>query len=475
MISFSTALFVLIPASLAPIEPSAPQSTPPNILILLLDDIGVDGLSAYDLGSDLPNTPVIDGMAQDGMRFDNVWSNPVCSPTRSTIQTGRYVFRTGIGYTVTELTNALPQSEVTLPEMLKISGVDYASAAFGKWHLGSSDNGGPLAPNIAGYDHYSGGLINLHPPQNYNSWVKTTNGQTSQVDRYITSETVTEARDWIKDQKGLGPWLAYVAFHSPHTPHHAPPSNLHTVDLSTAGTPIDDPRPYWKAMVESVDTEIGRLFAEIDIDFNQTIVILLGDNGTNQTVILPPFEPTHGKGTAYQGGVQVPMIIKGTGVANNSSCVALINTSDLFATVAEIAGAKYPALFPNKRPNPGSGIYSQGTTVPQTIAGNALDSISIAPYFVAPDLPSLRKFVWTELYRPSTDVPPTIIRQAIRNQRYKLLMRTTPTAGEEILFFDLSEDPHESNNLLGIGELTPIQQTAFDALAAQAENILSSK
>ncbi|MHC5212536.1 MAG: sulfatase-like hydrolase/transferase, partial [Planctomycetota bacterium] len=130
-----------------------------NVLIVVADDLGVDMVGAYGEGSDPPPTPVIDSLASQGVLFRNAWSNPVCSPTRAALLTGRPAFRNGIGYIVDASPNnlALPYAEVTLPEMLALgTGGNYRSGAFGKWHLGNDSVGGALAPNLAGFDHFAG-------------------------------------------------------------------------------------------------------------------------------------------------------------------------------------------------------------------------------------------------------------------------------------------------------------------------------
>src|SRR5262250_13674 len=126
--------------------PSLPQSPPENILIIIADDMGVDMLSKYGLGTNLPSTPNIDALADAGVVFRSAYANPVCMPTRASLQSGRHGFRTGV------LTNgfasALPSSEATLAEVLPSS---YATAMFGKWHLG--DNLGNPSALAQGYDH----------------------------------------------------------------------------------------------------------------------------------------------------------------------------------------------------------------------------------------------------------------------------------------------------------------------------------
>lgn len=128
-----------------------------NILLIIADDIGADSFSLYSPADTAP-TPNIDAIANQGVRFTNAWSNPSCTPTRATILTGRYGFRTGIGAPGDQVR----QNEFTIPNALSQAG--YATACFGKWHLGGNTNGGDDNPNLMGFDHFEGspsGAVNL--------------------------------------------------------------------------------------------------------------------------------------------------------------------------------------------------------------------------------------------------------------------------------------------------------------------------
>ncbi|MFH0946431.1 MAG: sulfatase-like hydrolase/transferase [Planctomycetota bacterium] len=357
---------------------------PENFLILVADDMGVDMVGAYGVGTDLPPTPNLDALATQGVRFTNAWSNPVCSPTRAALQTGRYSFRTGVGQGVdcslsplTPASDGLPSAEITLPEMLKLrTGQPYTAAAFGKWHLSTAHQGGLLAPNVQGYDHYEGPFCGSLA--DYFNWTKVTNGTTSVVTQYATSHHVDNALAWISQT--TGPWICYVAFNNPHSPYHAPPSNLHTIDLSGAGPPELDPRPYFKAQVEAMDTEIGRLLAGLGSQLDETMVVFVSDNGTPDEVIQPPFAPGRGKRSLYQGGVNVPFIVSGPTNKTPGTCDALVGVTDLFATLAEIAGVDL------------HDVHSPG---------RQFDSVSLIPYLVNPSTPSIRQSVVAEWFGPN--------------------------------------------------------------------------
>lgn len=437
----------------------------PNILILVLDDLGVDNLAAYGLTENVPKTPNLDLLFKRGIRFLNAWSNPVCSPTRATIMSGRYSFRTGVEYTVVEGGTPLALREITLAELVNAGSPAYATGAFGKWHLGNVSVGGGWAPNLAGFDHYSGALRNLHPPETYFNWRKVTNGSSEVVNGYITTDTVDDVVQWIAGVDG--PWLAYVGFHAVHTPYHAPPAALHSVDLSTAGDPTVDSRPYFEAMLEALDTEIGRLMIEAEIDLDDTYVLVVGDNGTEMQAIVPPFSPTKGKGTAYQGGVHVPLLVAGPAVAEpGATSAVLVNTSDIHATVAELAGLSLSGNLLGASMGP-----THGGAPPGTIVGPPalFDSVSLVPYLLSPDRPSIRTYALAELVQKA-GTPQAITRRAVRNKRFKLIMREVPPDPLEFEFYDLKLDPFETQDLL-LGALTGDQQLVFDDLLAKMQSL----
>ncbi|MEM7305895.1 MAG: sulfatase-like hydrolase/transferase [Planctomycetota bacterium] len=350
-----------------------------NVLVILADDLGVDWLGAYGLAADPPSTPHIDALAADGVTFVNAWGYPMCSPARAAVQTGRYGFRTGMGHIVDE-SYGLPLAEVTLPEMLDLgTGGAYAHAFFGKWHLASQGVGGLLAPNLAGWGHFAGtspAAGAVLEGEDYFHWTKVTDGVAEVVDAYATTDTVDDALAWISAR--TAPWLCFVSPLAVHTPHHAPPAALHSVDLSGAGAPAQDPEPYFRAMVEALDAELGRLLGGVDPA--TTTVVLAADNGTSGEVLSAPFPPGHGKATLFEGGLRVPLIVRGPSVAQpGATCEALVAALDVFATVAELAQVDLAAALP----------------------GVVLDSISLLPYLADPSLPSLRPWVFAEHFVPN--------------------------------------------------------------------------
>lgn len=393
-----------------------------NVLLLIADDVGVDRIGAYAEHPDPGRTPTIDRLAAEGLLFRNAWANPVCSPTRAGILTGRYSFRTGIGtFIKNSSTFGLSVDELSLPELIGGS-----SAVAGKWHLGVPPQG-PAHPLDSGFRYHAGSLNNIG--FSYFLWEKHVNGVPHSESTYATTDTTDEAIAMIAALPE--PWFLWVAYNAPHTPLHVPPNHLHTYQLD--GFPEETPVVHMKAMTEAMDTEIGRLLGHVDLA--TTTVIFIGDNGTFSGATDAPFDPEHAKGTVYEGGLNVPFIVAGAGVsARGVESEALVHTTDLFATIAELAG----------------------------VASAAEDSVSIVPYLADPTRPSIRDTVYAELFRPNGPGPYARHDRAIRDSRYKLIMRLE---GRDELY-DLDEDRFEQNDLL-LGALTPAVIAAYLELRAQ--------
>ena len=411
-----------------------------NVVWIIADDLGVDRVGAYAEHPDPGSTPNIDALAQRGVLFRNAWSNPLCSPTRATLLTGRYGFRTGMGTVIRTQPNGggfggLPFSEAVLPEVLLPQNVPIA---LGKWHLaGPAD--GYLHPNLTGFTSYAGCLRNFADgggggvgvgggtgdEYGYFRWHKTIDGVTDVTEVYATTDTVDDAIAAMAELPE--PWFLYVAMNAPHAPVHAPPPHLHGFDL--VGEPTDTPIVHVKAMIEALDTELGRLMAQVDL--TNTTVVFVGDNGTPGFATDAPFLPEHGKATLYEGGVNVPLIIAGAGVERpGQECAALVNTTDLFATTCELVGVS-------------------------TDVGT--DSVSLVPYLVDPLRESLRDFAYAELFSPNGFGTHNRYGQAMRDRRYKLIWDRLAGVGE---LYDLELDPFEQRDLMR-GRLTDAEEAAF--------------
>lgn len=380
-----------------------------NIVLILADDFGVDLVGAYGEGANPPCTPNLDALAQDGILFRNAWANPICSPTRATTLTGRYAFRHGFGSVGGGMNSpGLSLLETTLPEALP----GFSSAALGKWHVQGSQ--GPTHPNDSGFWYYAGGLGG--GVGDYFDWSKTIDGVSSNVTTYATSDTADEAI--LAAETLPQPFFLYVAFNAPHSPFHVPPAELcdppGACACDSLGTnPSNTERG--KAMVEAMDHELGRMLAGIRAVAPDPLVVFIGDNGTPRALTEPPFDNNRAKGSMYEGGVNVPFIVAGAGVAQGE-CQGLVGVNDLHATFAEWVGA----------------------------TSEAEDSVSLVPYFLDPLRPSLRETVFTQTFTPNGDGPYTENDRAVRNARYKLIRRI----GEPDELYDLDQDPFEDTDLV---------------------------
>lgn len=423
-------------ASLASAAPQAGrQGEPPNFLVILADDIGIDNLRAYRAHPAPARTKNLDRLARESLLFDRAYANPLCSPTRAALLTGQYGWRTKLGRVVLSTANSggLDDQWRTIPDAL---GASYRSVALGKWHLSDKNQiaASPDRPLDHGFDDYALTFFNLNSDdQSYDRFLKYRTGQPARpVHRYATTDTIDDAIGEL--QAATKPLFLYVALHAPHSPWHDPPAHLHTVDTSSGTNEV-----LYKAMVEAMDTEIGRLLEALEQSTlaDNTYVFFIGDNGTAGEVTLPPWDPEHAKGSPYEGGTRVPFLVSGPGIAPHRNR-GLVQVTDVFATLAELAG------------------------VPST----APDSVSLVPYFQGP-VPGLRQRVYTETFSPNASSTLTDYERAARGERYKVI--EWKSARDEM--YDLWVDPLERNDLLagGVAGLSPDRQLEYRALKEYLE------
>ena len=397
----------------------------PNILFIIADDLGKDAINGFTEGNIKPNTPNIDAIRNNGISFTNFWANPTCTPTRASIITGKYGYRTGVKAVGDEL-SAL---ETTLQKYISTqTNNKYATAIVGKWHL--SGNNSAINPEIFGIDYYAGlirGAVN-----DYYQWQLNEDSATTQVTEYITETFTDLSIDWINQQSK--PWFMWLAYNAPHTPFHAPPSNMHSQGNLPAYNNGLDPIPYYMAAIEAMDFQIGRLLDAIpEVERNNTIIIFIGDNGTPNQVAQNPYSSATVKNTLYQGGVNVPMFISGNTVSRSGTDNNLINSTDLFATIAEIAGISVNEIH---------------------------DSKSFKPLLTSNNNNTIRDYQYSEMDNGTTD------RWTISNGEYKLIV--SAVGMDEM--YHLVVDPYENNNLLN-GTLSTIQQNAKSELESELINI----
>ncbi|MEZ4240561.1 MAG: sulfatase-like hydrolase/transferase [Myxococcota bacterium] len=372
----------------APCGLAAPAAVDrPNVLLVVLDDVGVDQLARWGIGATTAPTPTLDCLCDRGVRFDTVWASSVCSPGRAQLLTGRLSVRNRIGHNI-ERGEALPDEEVTIGELAQSAG--YATAWVGKWHLGGFDSpDGALGPNRQGFDHFAGSLANLsvgrddvpHHELGYHDWIEVVDGEAREVHTYATTATVDRALAFVRGTSG--PWLLGVSFNAPHLPRHVPPARL------LDGPVLDRPDAQYRAMLAAADHELGRLLQEMDPDvLGDTMIVVTSDNGTPAYAVAPPVDPAQHKGTLLEGGLRVPLLVAGPGVPADRVSAALVHHVDVLPTIAAWIGARPEA---------------------------ALDGVSLADAVRDPSRP-VHDVLVDVMFGPDGD-----LRAAARDDRYKLV------------------------------------------------------
>ncbi len=319
-----------------------------NVVLIVGDDLGATDLTCY--GSQFYETPNIDRLAASGMRFTQAYSAcTVCSPSRAALLTGKYPARlhltdwiAGHNYPWARLrppdwTQYLPLEEQTIAEALKPAG--YISASIGKWHLTPpAGDTSAFYPDRQGFDVNVAGTHRGQPPSYFSPYgIETlTDGPPGE---YLTDRERAEAVRFIKAHREQ-PFFVYLAHYAVHTPLQAKESVIARYEKK-ARPDAPQHNAKYAAMIQSLDENVGLLMRSLEETgvADKTVVILTGDNGgwlpsTNTNLGL-----REGKGSAYEGGVKVPLIVFWPGVTKPGSvCHVPVIGADLYSTVLEIAG-----------------------------------------------------------------------------------------------------------------------------------------
>ena len=324
----------------------------------MTDDQGMGDLSC--LGNNILKTPNLDRFYKLSTRFTDFHVSPTCSPTRSSIMSGRHEFRNGVTHTILER-ERMALSTTTFPQLLQSAG--YETGIFGKWHLGDEDE---YLPGKRGFSevfiHGAGGIGQSYPgscadfPPNraskhkYFDNVLLHNDTIVQTKGFCTDVFFQAALGWIKKQRDSGrPFFAYIPTNAPHGPMLAPEKNRKRfLDMGYDG---ETSGRY--GMIENIDENIGLLMAKLDEwdAWRDTLVVFMTDNGqanlsgkrNGEQVRLPSGGFKTGKGSPYEGGTHVPAFWRWKGVLRESVDVpALTAHIDLFKTFCELAGAAVP-------------------------------------------------------------------------------------------------------------------------------------
>ncbi len=476
------------------------QTNKPNILFVIMDDVGIDQMESFGYGGvHPPKMPSINAIAYGGVRFRNAWSMPECSPARALLLTGRFPLRNNIYQAIgpNDLNNSQVATwEITAPKLMNLA--NYDSAMFGKFHLGGPENNeaGEGAPASVGWSYFYGwtgglpasidtgaGLVGSGLPNDSyscgfvpdaadggadsgacyiavgaNGASKCTNlSGTNQVgdsvgmqclirggvlvpsqscqappppfidfykqnahyvsplvinrDGGVVEAALTDPRtrgfratietnsaiEWINQHaESPNPWMATLSFTIDHTPLQPPPGALVSpatrAELKAIGggsdcTSLGAIRVLSDAMIEAMDTEFGQLLLQTGIatrgadgrlvyspSASNTVIVIVGDNGSLAQTVKPPFDPTRAKASVYQTGVWVPLIVAGPMVVDPGREVSdMVNEADVFELFGEIAGLDVKRVVPRK-----------------------IDSYPMLPYLINPSQPSLRDYNFTQ-------------------------------------------------------------------------------
>jgi len=413
------------PERLASQAAGAPSAPKPNVVLILMDDMGYGDLGSY--GASDARTPNIDRLAREGVRLTDAYANgPVCTPTRAALISGRYPQRAGLEWALTlsppDRELGLAATGTSLPALLKNNG--YATGLVGKWHLGWKPE---FRPSAHGFDEFYGFLSGAHdyytdavgagapnvdaPPDLYE------NATPVQPAGYLTDEITRRAVRFIERQ-AHGPFfleIAYNAVHWPFQPPDRPPTDAERSSPRRLVQMPDDSVPatrqdYLK-MLERADQGVGKVLATLDSLglTRNTLVIFTNDNGGEWLSRNAPL--FHRKGTLWEGGIRVPLILRWPGVlpAGRTSAQVAI-TMDLTASILTVTGTPTPA-----------GYRPDGVDLFPMLLGNA---------------PLRDRQLFWRIARPSRQ------QRAVRSGTWKLLI----DAGQ-LLLFDLARDPGERTEL----------------------------
>lgn len=405
--------------------PVTAQSTPPNILLILADDLGYGDLSSY--GADDIFTPNVDSLVERGLKWDFFYANsPVCSPTRAALLSGRYPERVGVpGVIRTHFDNNwgyLSPEAILLPQMLRRNG--YHTAMFGKWHLGLES---PNVPNERGFDEFRGFLGDMmddyfHHRRHGINYMRH-NDQLINPKGHATNLFSTWAAGYIRRQSETeAPFFLYLAYNAPHSPIQPPDEWLEKV--RSRSPEVSDQRARFVALTEHMDAGIGQVLTALQETGQEqnTLIIFVSDNGGALYFGSSNGELRGGKQDLYEGGIRVPAIFVWPNqieARTRSSVPAL--TMDLYPTICEAAG------------------------VPVT---HVIDGVSVLPTLMGADIaPPERPLFWTRREGGESYMGQAV--WAVRQGNWKLL-QNRPMQDFEL--YNLEQDPLEQQDLASENE-----------------------
>ncbi|NVJ98220.1 MAG: arylsulfatase [Alphaproteobacteria bacterium] len=431
----------------------ASSATPPNIVFILADDMGINTPGIY--GGKVIETPNIDRLAKDGMRFTQAYSSSsLCAPARASLLTGLHSGHTSVRGNTGGI--ALKDADITFAEVLKARG--YTIAGFGKWGVG--DLGTEGVPERQGFDRFFGYYHQIHAHFFYPDYLIDT-GRRIALDQaankqYAPDVTLAAMKDFIRDNKDR-PFVVFGSWTLPHTNDDDEPviPEADPALLAYAAVDLPEDARRFAAMNTRLDSDIGEivnLLEDLEIGDN-TVVVFASDNGPGTT--FEPYFDTNGsyrgnKRSFYEGGIRVPLIVKWPGRVDPGSVSDLqVYFPDLMPTFADLASAQEHVP---------EGI--DGISFVPTLVGDANQPKHDFLYWEVPD------YDWSKnIYREDG------LHQAIRQGDWKMLRHGQTEKWE---LFNLATDPWETTDVASefpdiVAKLEALIDASHDPMPEQIE------
>ena len=397
---------------------AAADGSRPNIVYIVADDLGWKDVGFH--GSDI-KTPNIDKLAAQGAELEQFYTQPLCTPSRAALMSGRYPFRYGLQTAVIlgGQTYGMPTDERLLPQALKEAG--YKTAIVGKWHIGHGDR--KYWPNQRGFDYQYGPLLGeidyyTHAEHGVVDWYH--NNKKLIEPGYVTQLLGKDAVRVVNAHDGKAPLFLYLAFTAPHAPYQAPKEYVDRYKN------IEDiTRRTYAGMITCMDDEIGKVLDALDKKGmrENTLIVFQSDNGGNRSAMfagemdvskikLPSDNGPYreGKGTLYEGGTRVVALANWPGHIKAGKVNEVMHMVDMFPTLAKVAGASVEGGKP-----------LDGVNVWDTISSGAPSPRTEVVYNVEP------------------------FRGAVRQGDWKLIWRTPLPSAREL--YNIADDPEEKHDL----------------------------
>ncbi len=410
---------------------AAAPAQKPNVILILADDLGWTDLAGF--GSDLYETPALDQLARDGMKFTQNYSAcTVCSPTRAALMTGKYPARLHVTdwiaglmpdnpkLLVPDWTKHLAHDETTIAEVFKAAG--YTTASIGKWHLG----GEAYYPTTHGFDVNIAGTDKAAPPTYHAPWKIPTLTPEGKPGDYLTDRLGEEAAKYIESVKDQAFFL-YLPHFAVHTPIQGR-ADLVAKYQRKIKQGMTHKNAAYAAMTESLDTSVALVRKKLtDLNLtDRTLIVFTSDNGgriTQGTTSNAPLR--YGKASAYEGGVRVPLIVYWPGVTKAGSVSAApVITMDLFPTLVEMAG------------------------LPATAARTARDGVSLVPLLRAGGGSLARDTLfWHYPHHQHYQLGGAMPYSAIRSGDFKLIEFFNDLKNMKVELYNIRDDIGETRDL----------------------------